>query len=334
MNEKLNNNKKIKYAVITAIVILLALLASFWVFTSNTKNIKSSNTNLSSKDSGYSGFTAETVGKTELKARLSDKEADKISQQFNSLLKQERKNKGQFFNWYMGWWDADAFNQCKDDKGAPTIKLPRIPAEAGSEEIPTDRLATLIPVPKSPEKKSWIQYVDRPVDAPIIMTDVEDMFATNSDRSINLSQRIDDSAVDSPTQLKLNKGVVHLSISPQPGEKGNSYISGHTSNFGYIESEYKTVFKPLERATKPGEKFYVWDCEGRKLQFDVFESLEIGEGQTSEAWKDYQNDRVVTLQGSILENVNGTLQPTKRWLTRGKLNLQESIKFNSDKAAN
>jgi hypothetical protein len=330
MDNKNTNNKKVKYAVITAVIILLALMASFWVFSSTFKPVTTKIENSSSKPSN-NGFTAETVGKTTLKARLSDKEADKLSQQFNSLLKQERKNKGQIFNWYMGWWDADAFNQCKTKDGKPDIILPKIPAEAGSEEIPTDRLSTLIPVPKVIEKKSWLSYVDKPIETPIIMTDVVDMFATNSDGSVNLSQRIDDSAVDSPTQIKLNDGVVHLPISPIPGEKGNSYISGHTSNFGYIDSAYKTIFKPIERASKIGDKFYIWDCEGRKMQFDVFEAKEILAGDTTEAWKDYPNERVVTLQGSILETVNGRLEPTKRWLTRGKLNLQESIKMNPTK---
>jgi hypothetical protein len=331
MDQKLSNNKKIKYTALTAIIILLALMASFWVFSTNSKTSTINKTSSSKPDSANSGFVAETVGKTQLKARLADKEADKLSQQFNALLRQDRKNKGQVFNWNMGWWDADSVNQCKDESGKPASKLPKVPADTGSEEIPKDKLSTLVPVPKTVEKKSFIQYVGKPVEAPIIITDVEDMFATNSDGSINLSQRIDDSAIDSPTQKKLDKGPVHLAISPLPGEKGNSYISGHTSNFGFIDSAYKTIFKPLERSTKVGEKFYIWDCEGRKLQFDVFESLEINAGDTSEAWKDYPNDRVVTLQGSILETVNGKLEPTKRWLTRGKLNLQESIKLNPTK---
>jgi hypothetical protein len=333
MDNKKTNNKKIKYAVITAVIILLALFASLWVFsTTFAKPVNKIMTSSSKDNPNDSGFTAETVGKTELKARLSDKAADKLSQQFNSLLKQERKNKGQNFNWYMGWWDADAYNQCKDKVGKSEVILPTIPAEAGSEEIPSDRLSTLIPAPKVAEKKSWLSYVDKPVETPIIMTDVQDMFAKNADGTINLSQRIDDSAVDSPTQVKLNDGVVHLSISPLPGEKGNSYISGHTSNFGYIESQYKTIFKPIERASKAGDKFFIWDCEGRKLQFDVFEAKEILAGDTSEAWRDYPSERVVTLQGSILETVNGKLEPTKRWLTRGKLNLQESIKLNSSQS--
>jgi hypothetical protein len=58
------------------------------------------------------------------------------------------------------------------------------------------------------------------------------------------------------------------------------------------------------------------------MKFKVFEAITIRAEDTEIAYKSFGDRRVVTLQGSVLEIVNGFLQPTKRWLTRGELVLE------------
>ncbi len=167
----------------------------------------------------------------------------------------------------------------------------------------------------------WEKYGIR---APIIYASMEDLFEKNSDGSINYQKPIDNNPIDSPIQKKLTKGVVHLPTSPLPGEIGNSYIIGHSSNYSNVDSKYNEVFKPLIKKVALGEKFQILNQEGKNLTFNVFETLEVHETEVEKAFKTFGNKRVITLQGSILENINGNWLPTKRYLVRGELEIDNS----------
>ncbi len=186
-------------------------------------------------------------------------------------------------------------------------------------------LQELVPSPSSANRTSFLSYPVYNVNTPIIWSTLEDLFKKNQDGSCcNLQDPIDQSPVDSPIQEKLKDGIVHIAFQPLPGELGNSYIVGHSSNFSFIKSSYNSIFKPLEKQSKPGQIFTIWDQQGRQLTFKVFEAKEIRENDVAEAYKNYPNCRVVTLQTSILEWVGGQLLPTKRWITRGELQLPEA----------
>ena len=127
-----------------------------------------------------------------------------------------------------------------------------------------------------------------------------------------------------PIQIKLRDGVVHLTeevhpYSVMPGEIGNSYIVGHSSNYSWVKSNYNEIFKPLEKRTQVGEEFIIYDKYGRELKFKVFETILIEETDTATAFKLFEGRRVVTLQTSVLTWRGGVLIPTHRWLTRGEL---------------
>jgi hypothetical protein len=320
------NNKLFKFAVPVILVILLIAIISF-VMSSGNKNQPENTSKDSAKSLSQSiDMKASDVEKPKKEAPLSNKEDDKLSQQINSILRQKRFNNYEFV-WNMGWWDVASKKQCNSD--GTTISIPKIPSDAGSAEIPKQRLADLIPVPSKPEKKNSISYPDYKVEVPLVYTSFEDRFEKNADGTINFNKTFSDDPVDSPIQQKLKKGVVLEPMAPQPGEMGNAYISGHTSNFKQVNSQWNEAFKPLESKTKIGEKFYVFDCEGRKLSFKVIEAKEIKAEDTDQAWKDYPNQRVVTLQGSILKQVPGKgLQPTHRWITRGELDVEDTLKIN------
>lgn len=182
------------------------------------------------------------------------------------------------------------------------------------------------------QKKNWFIFEKYSVEAPIQNGSFQDFYISNPTTGyIDITQPIqeDPRAIAAgnyesvPVQRLLKEGIVHLPISPAPGQVGNSYIIGHTSNFPQVKSDYNFIFKPFERNSQVGDEFTVWDHFCRKLKFRVFESLAIREEDVDTAYKNFGDKRVVTLQGSILELVNGYLQPTKRWLTRGELVIEK-----------
>jgi sortase (surface protein transpeptidase) len=178
------------------------------------------------------------------------------------------------------------------------------------------------------QKKNWFIFEKYNVEAPIQNGSFQDFYISNAATGyVDITKAIqeDPRAIAAgnyesvPVQKLLKEGIVHLPISPAPGQVGNSYIVGHTSNFPQVKSDYNFIFKPFERNSQVGDEFVVWDHQCRKMKFVVFESLAIREEDIDTAYKNFGDKRVVTLQGSILELVNGYLQPTKRWLTRGEL---------------
>jgi sortase (surface protein transpeptidase) len=183
------------------------------------------------------------------------------------------------------------------------------------------------------QKKNWFIFEKYGVEAPIQNGSFQDFYISNPATGyIDITKPIqeDPRAIAAgnyesvPVQKLLKEGIVRLPITPAPGQVGNSYIIGHTSNFPQVKSDYNFIFKPFERNSQVGDEFTVWDHFCRKLKFRVFESLAIREEDVDTAYKNFGDKRVVTLQGSILELVNGYLEPTKRWLTRGELVIEKS----------
>ena len=173
-------------------------------------------------------------------------------------------------------------------------------------------------------QKNWLSFGKYGVETPIQNGSFGDFYNYGSKGEINLGSEIqeDKNAIANgnyesvPVQKLLKAGVVHLPITPAPGQIGNSYIIGHTSNFPQVKSAYNKIFKPFESKSRVGDEFTIWDHKCRQMTFRVFEAFAIGENDTATAYQNMGNRRVVTLQGSILD---ANWQPTKRWLTRGEL---------------
>jgi hypothetical protein len=192
------------------------------------------------------------------------------------------------------------------------LRSPSFDINDAAERKPS--LSDIIPVPSNPELINKFFYPRFNInDVPIIYSTKEDLFQTLPDGS--LAPRDLNDRFSSPIQIKLRDGIVHLYTTPLPGEIGNSYIVGHSSNYADIISPYNSVFKPLERRSSVGDEFIIYDMTGRKLTFRVFETKEIKADDSSEAYKSFGDRRVVTLQTSIVRS------PTviDRWLTRGEL---------------
>jgi hypothetical protein len=195
-------------------------------------------------------------------------------------------------------------------------------------------LNELVRIPKDVKYRGWLIYPKFGVNAPVIFSQLEDIYETNKDgifkkngngQLIEILEKEEDikagNYLSTPTQNLLTKGAVHLANSSDPGELGNSYIIGHTSNFPSVVSDYNFVFKPFNQKSSAGDEFIIFDREGRELHFEVFETLTIKaeEGGLAISKERFKDERVVTLQGSILDFYQ---QPTQRWLTRGRLVLK------------
>jgi Sortase domain len=195
---------------------------------------------------------------------------------------------------------------------------------------PRQALEEVVKKPEQGIKSSYLIYPKYRVQAPIQYGDFKDLFQTRKEGGFNFNgELIDQNPIEAPIQQKLKDGIVHLGYTVQPGEVGNSYIVGHSSNFGTVKSDYNTIFKPLESKTGAGEDFIIYDRYGRELKFCVFEALKIEESDIATAYKEFPGERVITLQTSILGWKNGQLQATHRWLTRGKLCNEQSAKTTS-----
>lgn len=75
---------------------------------------------------------------------------------------------------------------------------------------------------------------------------------------------LDENAV----QKGLERGVVHYSITPDPGEKGNAVIVGHSSSNILNSGKYKFAFLLLKSLEK-GDLFYV-QKDGKRYVYKVF----------------------------------------------------------------
>ena len=195
---------------------------------------------------------------------------------------------------------------------------PQTPDDSIKLQLPTP-LESIIPKPTNPQYKNFLRYPKYNINVPVLYSSFEDLFEKNSDGTINFYKPIDNDPINSPIQQKLKGGIVHIAFTPQPGEIGNSYIIGHSSNYSVVKSSYNAVFKPLEGKSKPGEEFYIYDRYGRELKFKVFEATRISAEDGATAYKNYPDKRVVTLQTSVLTWTSKGYQATHRWLTRGEL---------------
>ncbi|MBC7471672.1 MAG: sortase [candidate division SR1 bacterium] len=196
-------------------------------------------------------------------------------------------------------------------------------------------LDTIVPIPANPQLVSFLRYPKYNINVPIQYSKLQDIFQTNDkgefikDKNGTFIPYEENVARDGPLGVPIQRllidGIVHIAFTPQPGEIGNSYIVGHSSNFSTVQSNYNYILKPIEQISQPGEEFFVYDKDGRELKFRVFDTLKIDERNTSEAYKDFADRRVVTLQTSILSYCTSTVtgkygyQPCERWLTRGEL---------------
>jgi len=235
-------------------------------------------------------------------------------------------------------WDGDKLNrELNEQLKKSNYNLGKITPIMDAEGQPIDQknakdksLNDLVPKPNNAQRTSFLRYPRFNINAPVIYSTFDDLFAKKADcqpspdnfECIDFRTPKDTADTESPVQLKLRQGPVHMAFSPLPGEIGNSYIVGHSSNYSWIKSNYNKVFAPMEKVSSVGDEFTIYDQDGRELKFSVFEVKQIAEEDTKTAYQNYGEERrIVTLQTSILTTNlrTGIQMPTHRWLTRGEL---------------
>jgi len=210
-------------------------------------------------------------------------------------------------------------------KGAEQAKLnPELsaPAEAPNPTNPEtpNQVSNKpsIPISDKTGVSNTLDFPNLRIQSPLIYASLADIFQKNSDGSININSPILEDLrkgpLSTPVQRLLTKGIVHLPFSPNPGELGNSYIVGHSSNYASVKSDYNYIFKDLNKA-KIGDEFTIYNNSGQGMVFKVFESVVVSYDDVEQAYQDFETRRVVTLQASVL--VNG--KPLRRLLVRGEL---------------
>lgn len=78
----------------------------------------------------------------------------------------------------------------------------------------------------------------------------------------------EESIQEKAIQKALERGVVHYSITPDPGEKGNSVIVGHSSSNILNSGKYKFAFLLL-KSLENGDIFYV-QKDGKRYAYKIF----------------------------------------------------------------
>jgi hypothetical protein len=224
-----------------------------------------------------------------------------------------------------------------DPQVAATIPSPFIYSPQTDKGIlgQLPKLKELVPAPINPEKYNHLYYPKYEINANIVYSQASDFDI------IDPGQPCSTKSMNTPIQKLVKEGIVHLYGSPLPGEVrypedpgevygfdskgiqqrgsgiGNSYIVGHSSEC--TQHAYTKIFEPLMQRSQVGEEFYIWDQQGRKLKFVVFDVRQIDDTDTKEAYRRFDDRRVVTLQTSVFITMNNI----DRWLTRGELVLDQ-----------
>lgn len=76
------------------------------------------------------------------------------------------------------------------------------------------------------------------------------------------------SIAEGPMQKALERGVVHYANTPNPGQKGNVVIFGHSSNNIFNPGKYKFAFVLLSKMEN-GDTFYL-DKDGKRYVYQIY----------------------------------------------------------------
>lgn len=98
-------------------------------------------------------------------------------------------------------------------------------------------------------------------------------------------------------QQALRNGVVHFPDTALPGQPGNVYIFGHSSDYLWSAGEYKTIFAKLP-GIELGTVIEITDASGQLFSYSVIETKVVGPRDLS-VLDQYNNERsLLTLQTS------------------------------------
>ena len=95
-------------------------------------------------------------------------------------------------------------------------------------------------------------------------------------------------------QLDLLKGIVHLPGTVMPGEVGNAYLVGSSSNHSWVTSAYNQVFADLEKL-EAGDNVAVIDQSGQII-FEVTTIIIVPASDSTVTNQQTNGKRLLSLQ--------------------------------------
>ncbi len=98
-------------------------------------------------------------------------------------------------------------------------------------------------------------------------------------------------------QKALEHGVVHYAGTALPGEYGNAYFTGHSSDLPWKNGEYKTIFALLPYV-RVDDEIYVTTDTGERLIYTVHETRIVSAKDLSVLGQFNDERRLLTLQTS------------------------------------
>jgi LPXTG-site transpeptidase (sortase) family protein len=98
-------------------------------------------------------------------------------------------------------------------------------------------------------------------------------------------------------QAALINGVVHYPGTANPGELGNCYIFGHSSDYIWSKGHYKNVFAVLPQIKKSSD-IVISDQQGNEFNYTVIASHEVATNDVSVLSQQNYQKKLLTLQTS------------------------------------
>jgi LPXTG-site transpeptidase (sortase) family protein len=98
-------------------------------------------------------------------------------------------------------------------------------------------------------------------------------------------------------QAALINGVAHYPGTVNPGELGNCYIFGHSSDFIWSKGHYKNIFAVLPRI-QTGAQILVSDQQGNEFNYTVIAGYEVAANDISVLSQQNYQKKLLTLQTS------------------------------------
>jgi len=118
---------------------------------------------------------------------------------------------------------------------------------------------------------------------------------------------------ESTFQQALQSGVVHFPSTAIPGQYGNPYIFGHSSDYSFSKGDYKTVFALLPKI-EIGAKIIISDPAGERFEYKVIKSYVTDAKDLSVLDQGNYEEKLLTLQTSY---PIGTA--LRRWIVVAKI---------------
>jgi LPXTG-site transpeptidase (sortase) family protein len=98
-------------------------------------------------------------------------------------------------------------------------------------------------------------------------------------------------------QHALESGVVHYPSTALPGEFGNAYYFGHSSDYAFKKGNFKTVFAILPKI-EIGAKVYVTNAVGKQFVYTVTEKKIVSPQDVSVLSQEGSTKKLLSLQAS------------------------------------